>query len=232
MAPWGPLSIKHRKLRGPYALDASAIVSLVGFPGEIVAHGNLGIRVNTTGHAVNESVLVAGMPVEVDFTADEGNFAAFAADDLTLSIGDFANISGNFVFEKFDTLNGLGQVISTELKLGATDVTVFVGSEFGQATDETGVKISGATLAMDVFRKPGTTSTYALVSNNGTAVIEGIPDVQLSAGNLTVKIYTTGTNVTDSSNNPLTVEVGGQTLPLNFLATGTGNVRDLKDILQ
>src|SRR5206468_4259110 len=60
-----------------YALDASGGAQLVGFTGTLTLGGNVGVRMNTTGGAVSETVKVNGLNKAITFTSAEGNFEEF-----------------------------------------------------------------------------------------------------------------------------------------------------------
>ena len=61
-----------------YALDASAAAALVGFDSILSLSGTLGVRVNTTGVAVDETVSVNGTDVKILFTEAQKNVQGFS----------------------------------------------------------------------------------------------------------------------------------------------------------
>ena len=82
-----------------YALDASAAAALVGFDSILSLSGTLGVRVNTTGVAVDETVDVNGTPVNILFSAAQENVQGFSG-SVSLEIAGFVTLSGDFAFEK------------------------------------------------------------------------------------------------------------------------------------
>jgi hypothetical protein len=139
-----------------YALTASATAALVGFDGVLSISGNIAVKVNTTGAAVTESIDVDGTPVAINFTAEQGNYQAFAG-SVTLSVLGFVSLSGNFAFEK------TGTGADTRLLVGATDVDAFLGTD-----DQTmGIQIENADLGMVMYAN----STYALTASATAALV-------------------------------------------------------------
>ena len=90
---------KTGKAAATYALDASASAALVGFDSILSLSGTLGVRVNTTGVAVGETVDVNGTLVNIVFSAAQGNVQGFSG-SVGLSIAGFVTLSGEFAFEK------------------------------------------------------------------------------------------------------------------------------------
>lgn len=204
-----------------YALDASAGAELVGFGNVTLSAGNIGVRVNNTGGSVDETVLVGGEPVIISFSETEGNVQAFSGSDLTLAIAGFVSVHGSFSFQK--TVTGS----TTEIAVAATGVSVFLGANEGEA-DETGVRISGASLGLLLFKSNTTTaaSTYALFAE-GNVELVGVSGVQLS-GSLAVKVNNTGTNVTDGGGQPRRITTPDGEVVLDFTDTNTANVQRLE----
>ena len=86
-----------------YALDASASAELVGISGFQLS-GNVGVRINKLGTAINDSVMVGDTPVPVKFD-DGADVMGFSATDLTIDVAGFS-LRGNFAFSKeVDTKN-------------------------------------------------------------------------------------------------------------------------------
>src|SRR6185437_7144666 len=92
-----------------YALHAMAGVQIVGLPTDIGFSGVLGVDINTTGAAVDETVTTLGGPVDIHFTdgtngsADQRNIEAFSG-SLTMSVGPQSNplfsLTGDFSITK------------------------------------------------------------------------------------------------------------------------------------
>ena len=203
-----------------YALDASASAELVGFGDVTLSAGMIGVRVNTTGGAVDETVTVLGTMVPIQFSASEGNVKAFSGADVTLSISGFVSLRGSFSFQKSTTGN------VTEIQVAATGVDVFLGANMGQP-DETGVRINDASLGLILFKNTMTNaaSTYALSATGGVELV-GVTNVTLT-GFLAVKINNTGTNVTDNMGAPRVLTTPTGSVTLDFLTTGMTNVKSL-----
>ena len=70
------------------------------------AHGNGTIRFNTTGGAVNESVMLDGQQLTVDFGASEGHAFSVSVSGLSLNIDNVVTIEGNVNFTTFTDAEG------------------------------------------------------------------------------------------------------------------------------
>jgi hypothetical protein len=128
-----------------YALSASGNANLIGVE-DVTLSGNLELKVNQTGGAVAQNItLPSGSEVAILFTQNEGNITRLQG-NAELDILGSAVVSGEFFFEK--------QVINTltELRIGANDVTAFVGSNYGTA-NEMGVEISEGQLGLVINGK-------------------------------------------------------------------------------
>ena len=146
--------------------------------------------------------------IPISFSDAEGSVEYVSGSGLVFAIGGsgaganpFAQISGNFSFQKLDTVDGSTQVVTaTTLLIGATDVSAFVGTEMDQS-DETGIKLTNAKLGLEVFKQLSSVvgaTTYALQTNGGSVVVEGIPGLTLSAGDLSLSVNNTGNAIKDS----------------------------------
>src|SRR5262249_31089049 len=100
-------------------------------------------------------------------------------------------------------------------------------------SDATGVQLSNGNLGLVLFRTfdPALTTqaaaSYALTAS-GTGSLVGVNNLSLS-GDVSVRINTTGTPVTDDGSetgNPLVVSAGGQDVALDFRSTGNDNVQE------
>ncbi|MEI7702553.1 MAG: hypothetical protein WCK86_22355, partial [Planctomycetia bacterium] len=162
-----------------YALDASGSAALVGIPG-VTLSGSLAARVNTTGGAVNETIIMpSGAPVQVVFGATES--AAVFSGTVTADAGGFASLSGGFSISK-----NAGQ-----LTVAAAGVTAFVGS------GDTGLRLSNGNLGVVVDT---TSRKYALVAG-GTVSLEGLDAFEVS-GSAAVRINTLGTPIDQTITTP------------------------------
>ncbi|MBU6398951.1 MAG: LEPR-XLL domain-containing protein, partial [Verrucomicrobia bacterium] len=135
-----------------YALDASASAQLVGFGDDFSLSGTVGVRVNTTGGPVNQTITVGGVNVNVNFSSTEGNFEGFSGAGVTLNVGGYVTVTGDFAFTKqVDTVNNV-----TDILAGGTGVNVFLGS----ADAGMGVQINNANLGVIIEQKTTTVSTF------------------------------------------------------------------------
>ena len=187
-----------------YALDASAAAMLVGFEGILTLTGTLGVRVNNTGGAVNESVNVNGTAVPIVFSAAQGNIMGFSG-SVALEIAGFVTLSGSFAFEK----SGVGA--SQKILVGASGINAFLGTGYGTA-DEMGVKIQNANLGLVLFAN----KTYALDAS-AAALLVGFEGILTLTGTLGVRVNNTGKAVSES------VNVNGTAVPIVFSAA-QGNI--------
>ncbi len=211
-----------------YALTTSAGSALLegvtglhlGAVGTSSAVPGLVANANTTGAAVNQAILTPDSAVTLAFTdgsngtVDQRNFAAVQG-HVVVSDDNLASLEGDFGFQ----ITTHGAV--TTILAGATNVSAVLGDS------NTNLTISGASLGLLINKGSGA-ATYALETNGGTDTLNGLGDLTLTGSGLAVKINNTGTAVTDNSGNPLTAPAGpGQTVTLDFRATGTANVEDI-----
>ncbi len=186
-----------------YALDASGTLTLNGVPG-VTFTGNFDARVNTrpatTG--VNETINVGGTPVTLQFAPGTGSTASIIGTGVTLSVGTFASVSGNFSIVQ----NGNDYDISAS----NINATVGVTQGTGATATFTGIQITGASLGL-LLRSGG----YAVVVNGGNDSIQGVPGLTVTANSLTVKVDTLGI-------------ITGQTIGGVLLDFPNGNVTDVE----
>ncbi|MGN6135075.1 MAG: hypothetical protein ACTHOU_11290, partial [Aureliella sp.] len=185
-----------------YALAASGTVDLVGVD-KLSLGGDLKVRRNTTGHDIQDlSIATPNEPVTLNFSQTEGDPLSVVGENLHLDIGGFVSLSGNFAFEK--TSSTVDSVTSSQLKVGASEVTAFFGDP-GQddaPSDDTGVVISDGQLGLIVNKTTDTSqatqapSTYALVAS-GSAELVGIDGLELG-GSLEIRKNTTGETVDET----------------------------------
>ena len=180
----------YKKANGDisYALDVSGAVALVGLPSSTLAFsaGNIQFRKNNAGR-VNEVISVDGTPANDLYVDFAGNETIAMGRGVSLSVGTFASITGDFAFKTF--ADGAG----TDIAIAANNVnaTVSAGSQ--------SIIVKGASLGLIV--KPGATAaatTYALVVNAGTASVEGVTGLTLSSTGLKVRVRK-GLDTTDAN---------------------------------
>jgi len=148
--------------------------------------GDLGVRINTTAAAVDQSVEVGGQSVDIVFAA--GNVFEFFGADLSFNVGDFVTVEGNVAFSSAGD--------GTETFAGS-DLTVFLGQGPYRLPDDTlnpaavGVVLTGAHVAVIRFGD-GTLAFEAV----GTVETLGVAGVTLT-GTVTVRFNNTGAAVTE-----------------------------------
>ncbi len=141
--------------------------------------GDVTVRFNTTGGAVNQTVTVNGTPLPVVFSAAEGNLFQFVLANGVLQIGNFILIEGSLSF----TGTGTTQTVTS------TSVTVFIGQGPAYLADGTtinptarGLLLTNATVNVervtDAMASGG--FDYAVYAS-GNVNLLGIPGVTLSA---------------------------------------------------
>ena len=189
---------------GKYALDASAAAALVGFDGILELDGTLGVRVNTTGGEVHESIAVDGQtPVGIDFSADQGNVQGFSG-SLDLIIAGFVTLSGDFAFEKS------GTDPNTKLLVGASKINAFLGT----SDKSMGIQVTDADLGLVLYAN----GKYALDASAAAALV-GFDSILELDGTLGVRVNTTGGEVHES------IAIDGQTPVSIDFSADQGNVQ-------
>src|SRR5581483_233262 len=180
---------------------------------------NVEARVNNTGGAVDQIVNVDATPADAVHLLFAGDEKSFLGSGLTLSIGTFVTITGDFGFQSFtDPTSSL-----TDVAIAAEKVNVVLG------TTSTNLTILGASLGL--FIVPGTSggaTTYALVANGGVDSLNGVPGLSLNASGLTVKVNTTGIDPATLASIIPGVQTPDGTLPFDFSGLGSGNVTDIE----
>ncbi len=212
-----------------YALDASGAVSIYGFGSALqFTVTSADLQVNTTGAAVtNLSIPTPGSPVVLNLQPN--GTVAFSAKGVTLNIAGFAVVQGDFTFSQIATA-GVGGATSTEIEVGATVTTAFLGANFGTAS-QVGVLLTGGQLGLVLFRSPGAQPTYALVASAASFSLVGVPgltlttDGSVNGSGLSIRINTTGqaVNFTASANAALPVDV--------VFTNGTNGTVDQRQIM-
>ena len=190
--------------------------------GGLAIESGLGLRVNTTGGAVNETITVDGQDI---LLASAGDEIAFFAINLTFTIGDNIYISGDLTLNQSVTL-GAGPAT---LASGLVDIFVGAGpyvlSDGEINPDAVGILITNALVAILTDVNGG--SGLALWAE-GDVQFVGVPGVQAS-GTVRVEVNTTGVAITDDLDitDGLGMPLG--TAAFDFLTTddinrATGNV--------
>ena len=166
------------------------------------------LRINQTGHAVDQTIELNGRSLAIRFGEEEGNVFAVSLSDLTLNIGDFVTIEGNVSF-----VNQPGRQV-----FAGDHLSIFLGQGPARLANgeinplAVGVLLSDAQIGL--IKITGATTTYAL-NASGTVQLLGIPGVTIS-GTAHVLVNTTGMPIDQT----LTIPGGsGPGIPIQF-ATG------------
>ena len=203
------------------ALRASGVATLVGVSGFELT-GSLGVEVNSasTGNAVDFTRLPGGkltVPTgpttpAIDLAYTKTTLRAFGA--VTLSLDQFAYITGSFAFEKVAdqdvTLEGPGNIHGPvgSLQIGATNVNAFfgVGGPYWQANADgtvglrpdsggaMGLAISNVTFGLALMTPTATSALHGQVDSlfalkaTGNVALVGISGFTASMTNVTVEI--------------------------------------------
>ncbi len=160
------------------------------------AAGRLGLRINKTGAAVNETITVGTRDIEIKFGAAEGDVFSFFGSDLSFNVGDFVTIEGSVSFTSLPNY----QVF------GGTNLLVFLGQgPLKQANGDinstaTGLLLRNATVGLVKF----TDGTVAFTAT-GTVEIIGINGISLSA-TATVRVNNSGRIVNETISIPETTQ--------------------------
>ena len=169
--------------------------------GPVDAGGDLALRINNTGGAVNETIKLGGSDLPIVFSANEGMAFDISISDLTLNIGDFVTISGNVAFsDGFISVNGSDVAAKT---FAGEDLEVFLGQGPLRIGDESinplakGALLTNARIGL--IQIPGATANdpagFALVAT-GTVELIGVDGVTISA-EASVRVNTTGLAVSE-----------------------------------
>ncbi|MEN9554689.1 MAG: hypothetical protein RLZZ232_975, partial [Planctomycetota bacterium] len=149
---------------------------------------DFGLTINTASTAVNETVMVGGIPRTISLPA--GPWVRLTASDAVLSTS-VVQVRGNL------TLETSGAGATREILFGATDVSALLGDDQGSPadlTDDVGVRLSSGTLLAFV-----TASGKLALNASGSVGLDGIADLSMM-GTASLEINTTGVNVTRTLN--------------------------------
>ena len=115
--------------------------------GGVQVGGRLGLRVNKTGHAVDETITLGTHAIAIKFDANEVDIFSFYGSGLSFNVGDFITIEGNISFTS----------LADRQVFAGTGLMVFMGQgpiklPSGEiSSTAVGVLISNATLGMVKF---------------------------------------------------------------------------------
>ena len=187
-------------------LSGHAVIGIS--PAEVEADAIL--RINNSGDAVDESILVGGRSITVRFGPDEGNVFSASATNARITIGDFVTIEGDVSFDG-DAFSGQ----NLEIFLGQGPARLENGDINPLAV---GVLLTNARIGLV---KVGT--EYALHAE-GTVMLLGINGVTI-VGTAVIDVNTTGTvidrslSIAGSSDGPVVVRFATPGRVTNFVAT-------------
>ncbi len=187
---------------------------LTAAAGGVQAGGQVVVRINNTGAAVNETVVVNGQSIAIDFGATEGDIFSASISNLTLNIDNFVTIQGNVTFTSSTVNSQSVQVFAGDnlsVFLGQGPVLLANGDLNPLAT---GVLLGDAQVGLIQFGS-GSTATYAL-SATGTVQLVGLSDISV-AGTATVLVNTTGLAINDT----ITIPGSTTSIPVVFATTAS-----------
>ena len=151
--------------------------------------GDLGVRFNNTGEAVNELLEFGDRSLAIIFTTDADVFSFFGS-DLHLQIGDFITIEGDVTFE---TING-------EEVFGANNALIFLGRGPLRLDPNSAAENPNAVGVVLRNARIGVIKTAAgdfAVSAAGSIEVVGVAGVTIS-GSATVDFNNTPADVSQS----------------------------------
>ncbi|MBU6398761.1 MAG: hypothetical protein KGS61_00450, partial [Verrucomicrobia bacterium] len=183
-----------------YALEGSATAQLVGFDSVLTLSGTLGVKINTTGQAVTDSITVPGSatPFTFDFSTATA-VTEFSGTNIDISVGGFVDVSGNFLFTKSVSTDSTTNITTTKIEVGIDQGSAFLGT----SDHSMGVEITGTTLGLVLYQtvnpanNPTTTTTYALEGSTNLSLV-GFSNILTLSGTLGVEINNTGLAVNES----------------------------------
>ena len=181
----GVLVITPTGLAG--TIEGSLDVALGG----LEAGGDLFLRINNTGGAINEIITLGTDTFQINFSASEGMVFSVALANASLNIADIVLIQGSFSFT-----NRGGFSVA-----GGTDLLIFIGEGIPQLADGSfnpnarGLLITGATIGLVKVDTPAG-SLYALDAT-GTVGVLGIAGLDLT-GEISVRLNTITSDILPS----------------------------------
>ena len=136
---------------------------------------------------------------------------------MTLGIGDFFHLNGNFNIEKSSTTVSVVHNETTTsveadlLTIGASGLDAFAGID-GGTTDALGFSLTGLEFGLAILGEKGgaARSWYGLKANASSAAFVGIEDVELSVSNVALLLHQANSDgsLVDYSASPLNVVTG------------------------
>ena len=138
--------------------------------GGVSLTGRAGFRINNTGAAIDDSIVIDGRTLRVEFGEGETSLFQFFAEDLALNIGNFVTIEGNVTFA---TVNG-NTIFAGE------GLEIFIGQGPARLPNgelnpvAVGMLVTDASVGL--VRFGSSNFTYALVAT-GTVSVIGVDGV-------------------------------------------------------
>ena len=179
-----------------------------GSSGGVSVSGTVLLQINTTGGAVNASVMLGGQAVTIDYSASQGNLFSLSVSNLSLNIDNIVTVEGTISYATFtDPTNNI-----SGKDFAGTGLTLFFGNGPAQLSNgdpnplAVGVEITGATVVLF------TDGTHYALSATGTVALVGTGAVTAS-GQATIVVNTFPDQFNDTIALPGS---GGQSLPLVF----------------
>ena len=180
---------------GKFALVADGHAAL-NLPG-LSLSGDLDVRVNRMGAAVDHTITTPSGDISVNFTT-AADITEMSGSGMTFTVDGFASLTGNFAFARSVSVEPIAELPGatlTESKITAagTDISAFVGA------GSVGVQVSDANLGFvlaqsrDSRESQPSPSGFALVAD-GSAALVGVPDLTLT-GHLEVQVNRMGDEV-------------------------------------
>ena len=176
-----------------------------GTSGGVSISGTVLLQINTTGGAVNASVMLGGQPVTIDYSASQGTLFSLSFSNLSLNIDNVVTIEGTITYSN-QSVNGI-----QGKEFAGTGLTLFFGNGPAQLSNgdpnplAVGVEITNATVALFTDGN----GNYAL-SATGTVQLVGTGSVTASGtGTILVNTFTSAFNATIALPGS-----GGQSVPL------------------
>jgi hypothetical protein len=162
---------------GKYFVDASGDASVVGVT-DLTVSGKFSFEKNTTSTSFDQVWTVG----DISRTVKQAPNTDRRSGSLVLQVAQLASISGDFLVET-DT---------GEVRLGATNVKVFLGSMGSNTTsesDDVGLKVTASKLGVVVFT--GGSAGKIAASGSGTAAFVGLDGLTITS-TLKFEVNTSG----------------------------------------
>jgi hypothetical protein len=208
--------------------QGALIITATGVAGQISGRGSLGaaaeatvgLRINTTGGAVDQTIDVNGTTIIVRFSATETGFSFFAS-DIKITIADFVSIEGSVVFS--------GNAFAGE------GIEIFVGqgpyrNDDGDVNEDAiGVLLTNAKIGLVRFDG----GTYALHAE-GTISFVGLDGIMVSGTGI-IDVNNSGQAVNQTLNIPntdrsVTVRFTTTAMVTSFIGSIELNIANILEI--